>query len=1163
MPRIFDNINDSLLPALSQTLAVSDHADFCVGYFNLRGWKQIDEHIERMTGGEGHCCRLLVGMQRLPKDDLREAMRLDQQDGNMDMALTVRLRRQLAEEFREQLTIGVPNAADEVGLRRLSAQIKSHKVVVKLHLRHPLHAKLYLLFRNDYNNPRTGYLGSSNLTFSGLSGQGELNVDVLDTDSTKKLADWFNDRWHDRWCIDISDELAQIIDESWAREIPIPPYHIYVKMAYHLSQEAREGLSQFSIPADMRTALFDFQKAAVQIAAHHVNKRGGVLIGDVVGLGKTMMATAVARVFEDDLGFETLIICPKNLVNMWEDYRDRFRLHAKVISVTRVTKDLKDLRRYRLVLIDESHNLRNREGIRYKAIQDYIQKNECRCILLSATPYNKTYLDLSSQLRLFVPEDKNLGLRPEHLLRQMGEANFVAQHQAGLNTLAAFEKSEFADDWRELLRLYMVRRTRGFIKENYAKIDTLTGRKYLVMPDGTHSFFPERQPLALKFAIQDDDPNDRYARLYANEVVEALNGLALPRYGLGNFIVNRPSVPPTAIEKKVLEDLSRGGKRLMGFCRTNLFKRLESSGKAFLMSLERHILRNYVFLYAIDHDKPLPIGNQGSEMLDSRVSDEDSDAISSVLDLDIDVNTLDPNFAGVLDEPELEELASLTETIQPNIAHSEQVYKQRASDVYALYETQYKRRFKWIRANLFNKKLAKDLRNDAHALLGVLQRSGEWQPEQDRKLAALEELLRVKHPHDKVLVFTQFADTANYLATELKRGGITQLAVATGDSDDPTLLAWQFSPRSNAKRNQVSPDQELRILITTDVLSEGQNLQDAFVVVNFDLPWAIIRLIQRAGRVDRIGQTAERILCYTFLPADGVERLIRLRSRIRDRLRQNAEVVGTDESFFEDEVTHIHNDLDMANLYSERAGILDGEADNEVDLASYAYQIWKNATDADPRLAHHIRGLQPVVYSTKSSQGMVLPTQTNEASVSADGVLTYMRMAQGNDALAWIDAQGQTVTESQFAVLQAAACAPTTPALPHQHNHHALVRIAAEQLALEDRSSGGGLGRPSGARFKTYTRLQRFVAGLQGTLFENSDMANEVKKAIDEIYRFPLRESAAEALNRQIRSSASDEQLADLVIQLRQEGRLCISDDIDPDQSHEPQIICSLGIRTE
>ena len=100
MPRIFDNINDSLLPALSQTLAVSDHADFCVGYFNLRGWKQIDEHIERMTGGEGHCCRLLVGMQRLPKDDLREAMRLDQQDSNMDMALTVRLRRQLAEEFR-------------------------------------------------------------------------------------------------------------------------------------------------------------------------------------------------------------------------------------------------------------------------------------------------------------------------------------------------------------------------------------------------------------------------------------------------------------------------------------------------------------------------------------------------------------------------------------------------------------------------------------------------------------------------------------------------------------------------------------------------------------------------------------------------------------------------------------------------------------------------------------------------------------------------------------------------------------------------------------------------------------------------------------------------------------------------------------------------------
>src|SRR5690606_7176934 len=118
---------------------------------------------------------------------------------------------------------------------------------------------------------------------------------------------------------------------------------------------------------------------------------------------------------------------------------------------------------------------------------------------------------------------------------------------------------------------------------------------------------------------------------------------------------------------------------------------------------------------------------------------------------------------------------------------------------------------------------------------------------------------------------------------------------------------------------------ELRVLIATDILSEGQNLQDCSVVVNYDLPWAIIRLIQRAGRVDRIGQKADRILCYSFLPADGVERIIRLRSRVRHRLHVNAEVVGTDEAFFEDD-----DDQQINDLYHEKAGILDGEDDGEV-----------------------------------------------------------------------------------------------------------------------------------------------------------------------------------------------------------------------------------------
>ena len=176
-----------------------------------------------------------------------------------------------------------------------------------------MHAKLYLLFRKDPVNPVVAYLGSSNLTFAGLAAQGELNVDVLDHDAALKLKKWFEDRWNDRFCVDITDEMVQIIEESWARDALIPPYHVYLKIAYHLSHEARAGLAEFRIPKVFGDRLFDFQAAAVKIAAHHLNKRNGVLIGDVVGLGKTLMATAVARVFEDDFGLETLIICPKNL----------------------------------------------------------------------------------------------------------------------------------------------------------------------------------------------------------------------------------------------------------------------------------------------------------------------------------------------------------------------------------------------------------------------------------------------------------------------------------------------------------------------------------------------------------------------------------------------------------------------------------------------------------------------------------------------------------------------------------------------------------------------------------------------------------------------------------------------------------------------------------
>src|SRR3990172_4443073 len=262
---------------------------------------------------------------------------------------------------------------------------------------------------------------------------------------------------------------------------------------------------------------------------------------------------------------------------------------------------------------------------------------------------------------------------------------------------------------------------------------------------------------------------------------------------------------------------------------------------------------------------------------------------------------------------------------------------------------------------------------------------------------------------------TQFADTVRYLEGQLKARGVSAMQGVTGDHTDPTGVAWRFSPVSNDKRASVRPDNELRVLVSTDVLSEGQNLQDCSIIVSYDLPWAIIRLVQRAGRVDRIGQRAEQILCYSFLPADGIERIIDLRGRVGRRLRENAEVVGTDEAFFEDD-----DRRPLVDLYNEKAGIYDAEADTEVDLASYAYQIWKNAVDADPSLDGKIRALPDVVYSTR---------QHAPAEGAPEGVLVYMRTGEGNDSLAWIDQEGTSVTQSHLTVLRAAEGEPTTPGL--------------------------------------------------------------------------------------------------------------------------------------
>lgn len=1124
MARIYDNIETKFAEGLQGiiTNVGVKRVDFCVGYFNLRGWNLVVEQIDTLTGDYVYendkrifrKCRLLIGMHR-PAEELIRQLYTEQVLPDANYVSQCKL--EIARDFKRQLQLGLPTKQDEFTLRRLSAQMKDEKVCVKLYLREPLHAKLYLAHRPDDNfNKIQAIMGSSNLTYSGLTKQGELNAEFGDSDSAEKLSRWFDDRWEDKFCLDITKELIEIIDNSWAGEKEIPPYYIYLKTAYHLSEEARTGIKEFTIPPEFKSCLFDFQQTAVKIAARHLNneKRGGAMIGDVVGLGKTITACAIAKMYENTFGSNTLIICPANLQDMWAKYRRQYDLKGDIMSMAKPI-DVDHARYYKLIIVDESHNLRNSQGTRYRNIRDLIQKQDCKVLLLTATPYNKQYKDLSSQLRLFVDDDTDLGIRPEAYIREIGgERKFAEKHEDFIRSIKAFERSECQEDWQELMKLFLVRRTRTFIKDNYAKTDPKNGRKYLEFKDGHKSYFPDRVPKAIKFKTVS---GDQYSRLYSVEMIDLMESLKLPRYGLIHYLDEKKAEDASKYESDLIANLSRAGERMMGFCKSTFFKRIDSSGFSFLLTLYRHILRNAVFIYAIDNKLKLPISDENTFPED-------------FID-DADINDIFSN------DDEQEEEASGDNLIQ--VPNDMAVYMKKAEEYYNGLIG--KNNVQWIDAKYFKRTLKQQLKKDCEQLIAMINLCKAWNPQTDQKLNELQELLCTKHTSDKVIVFTQYSDTANYIYHQLKKRGIQHIDKATGGSKNPTAIVERFSPLSN--QADVSVDNELRVLIATDVLSEGQNLQDAHVIVNYDLPWAIIRLIQRAGRVDRIDQSSEQIYCYSFFPADKVEDIIRLRTRLNARINENAGIVGSDEVFFEG------NEQNLRDMYNEKSGSLDEDEDDvDVDLGSQAFQIWKNATDANPELKRIIPEIPNIAYSTKQAHSAI-----------EDGVITYARTYNDFDVLTWFNSKGEIVSQSQKRILQAMACSLNEPRLEPQDNHLALVEKAIKRIKNENTNVGGILGSRFSTKRKIYDLLNHYYEQPLN-LFYTQEKKALLKFAIDQIYNYPLLENSKFILGRMMRTGSTHDDIVDTVIEMYENANLCRIDE-DRTKHKDPTIICSMGLK--
>ena len=388
------------------------------------------------------------------------------------------------------------------------------------------------------------------------------------------------------------------------------------------------------------------------------------------------------------------------------------------------------------------------------------------------------------------------------------------------------------------------------------------------------------------------------------------------------------------------------------------------------------------------------------------------------------------------------------------------------------------------------------------------------------------------------MIFTEYADTAEYVASALRSADIHHVGLASGSSSDPAGIARRFSPNSNRLPGEVLPNEStatdpIDVLVATDVLSEGQNLQDAHVVVNYDLPWAIIRIIQRAGRVDRVGQESDHVYVY-MITHEKVEQAIRLRQRIRQRLGDNAAAFGSDERFFGDEnEVNLIDDLYKGSVPSEDE--LDS-AEGEADAVSEAWLVWSRAREMKPAVAAKIAHMQDMVHSTRDRY-------EHENRV---GVTCYASTTSGVDAFATShQSEDGTVIErllTPLEALQIFRAEETTPTAQMRPDHFELEQSLVQGKLSADIIAVGNLKGPR----------KWAVERLGGTIF-GADASAAVAAMMDR----PLSEYANLRLRQARRTRYTDQDLADLVRELHNDGRLVIG----ASEKDQIKIVCSIGVR--
>lgn len=1134
MAEIYDNLGylpqgegkgAKLADALHRTMEYYDRLDIATGYMNLSAWDEFADEIGQAPFEPGTpVARILLGMvpRSITEQMHREAqaeMRGESVSSSPKNDERAGYRDELVQHLRGQLMAGGTSSSRRQALLTLKEHLESGRVQMKVYTKQALHGKTYVAHTPKPGNmhPVMSFVGSSNFTRPGLHTNLELNVELTDSDHAAKLKNWFEKLWRERTSFDITREIIDLIDQSWVE--PADPYDVYMKVCYELSEDARFGEQEYALSPRLEHMLMDYQKSAAHTLARRLMRRGGTMLGDVVGLGKTLTAIAVASMLQNEENMRVLVLCPKNLEQMWDKHLSEYDVVGKVVRYSMAAAELPDLARYQLVICDESHNLRNENTQVWRAIKEYVSRNESRVLLLTATPFNLSFSDVKAQLALYLDEDADLGIIPEAGLKEYPRK--FDKLEGNLSTLRAFEISEEPEDWRTLMSDHLVRRTRAYTKrqaptEMWTSPDGLVTkeRSYLELSTGKF-YYPDWVSQPVSHSFKADDP----ARFMEDDqTLDDLRDLSLPRYDISGY--DNPSAYHSPDDRAIIEAARSGRGNVRGFVLSGLYKRLSSSGYSFIQSLTRQLIRNELWIYAIDHQLSVPTGS----FSDDQLGLEGSDAA---------------DFESV-DGLQVQDLGGNLEQMYESLVQS------------APAQT------KWVSSTVFTSRLRDDLQHDSELIKAMLRRFGTWQVETDSKLHALRDLIEQKHANDKVLVFTEYKDTAYYIAEGLRKLGVENVAAVAGDTDDPASYARRFSPVSNRVPTEQASDaeasaqngsDELRVLVATDVLSEGQNLQDAHVVVNYDLPWAIIRLIQRAGRVDRVGQVHHEVNVY-LISHQTVERTLKLRSRIRERLESAAKAFGADQAFFTDMSSDDAAARTLEDFYS---GNLDSsEPDEEgIDAVSEAAERWADFAKKYPEDAERIMKMQDKRLATRALRGesAVHPADDNALMVS------YVRTNSEIDlfAVRSYDPDTDSTKESMVPPAKALGLFYAEYSTPSQETDPKDYDLQQKLTQYVLRQEGTTHGNLRGVRRQVF---RRFYGADNTASVDTLELQERERKVLDKLYHYPLRRQAESELRRMLRRKADNRSLLDALLRMQQDDELLVKES----DMQMARVVCSLAI---